>query len=265
MNCDTRSRISPVVRAVLAAAIAGAGLTNVSFAQSDSSMQQTRDAYKEYVQIRKTAAEEASKWKEEKAALEDILKVLAEEKLQLEQQIETVKDSATTADSKRAELRDQLEEAKKIAAKYGSIAADMEIKLKSQLPYLPEPLVAQLRPLLARMPEDPKRTSMSYSQRMQNLVAMLSQIDRWNSTPNLISEISSLDGGAREVKTLYFGLGIAYFADSSGAYAGYGTPTADGWKWETVSGETAINITNALAMYQATKPAAFVTVPVKVN
>ena len=56
-----------------------------------------------------------------------------------------------------------------------------------------------------------------------------------------------------EVKTLYLGLGQAFFVDKKGQYAGVGKPSPEGWQWES-NNDLASSISSAIAIYEGIKP-----------
>ncbi|MCD8482243.1 MAG: DUF3450 domain-containing protein [Verrucomicrobia bacterium] len=119
--------------------------------------------------------------------------------------------------------------------------------------------------MAARLPEDPAATRLSYSQRLQTVVGLLAQIDRFNTDLRSVTEIKTLEDGSHEVQTLYFGLSSALFSNPSGTYAGFGKAGPSGWEWTTVSGRDADNIAAAIDIYSARRAPIFVTVPIAVD
>ena len=98
-------------------------------------------------------------------------------------------------------------------------------KLKKILPILPEPLIEKINPLIRRMPNDSDNTDLSLGQRVQNIVGILSQTDKFNTTITAKREIKAFEEGkAVQVTTLYWGLAMAYYVDDSGKYAGLEFP-----------------------------------------
>ena len=75
---------------------------------------------------------------------------------------------------------------------------------------------------------------------MQNVVGILSQADKFNTTLTATSESREIEGGkVVEVRTLYWGLATAYYVDASGEYAGIGYTGPDGWEWPQIEGKGA--------------------------
>ena len=130
---------------------------------------------------------------------------------------------------------------------------------------LPEPLVEKIKPLSRRLPEDSTNTDLSLGERVQNIVGILSQADKFNTTITQTSEAREIDGGkVVEVRTLYWGLAMAYYVDGSGEYAGIGVPTADGWEWPRIESAGA-EIKQLIDVYEGSEDISFVDVPARIN
>ncbi|BET66693.1 hypothetical protein ASA1KI_16110 [Opitutales bacterium ASA1] len=229
-------------------------------------VERARSAFAEWAQIKSRIAQEKSEWTREQALLADTLETAKAELVALDRRIDEIKNSSTQADGKRAELNTGIEEAKAASEALAQIVTQSEAEVRSLLPMLPAPLVAELQPLLSRLPAEGARTSIPISQRLQTLAALLAQIEKFGSGLSLLSEIRTLaDGEAREVKTLYFGMGAAFFADASGTVAGYGSATPSGWEWKAAEGDAAVRIADAIAIHESTKPPAFVSLPVEIR
>ena len=194
-----------------------------------------------------------------------MLGVLKAEIAELDEKMAALQASATTADQKRAELNNQLEASRATSKAFDGTIASLEQRVTTLTAALPEPLAIELKPLLARLPDDPAKTRLSYSQRLQNVIGILAQTDKFNADVKYISEVKDVGGETREVQTLYLGLAAALFTDASGEYAGYGYPTASGWKWETAAGEQALEVARALDVYLARQSPEFVSVPLKAD
>ncbi|MDP4880188.1 MAG: DUF3450 domain-containing protein, partial [Opitutales bacterium] len=126
---------------------------------------------------------------------------------------------------------------------------------------LPAPLVNKIKPLIRRLPDDPANTELSLGERVQNIVGILSQADKFNTTITMTSESRTIDGGKTiEVRTLYWGLAAAYYVDASGEYAGIGKPSKDGWEWPQIK-DAGPQIKKLLDVYEGSEDIQFVEVP----
>ena len=139
--------------------------------------------------------------------------------------IDDLEASATAADADRAALTEEKERQTAAAAVVKANIGDLETKVKAILTSLPEPLVDKIKPLIRRLPNNPENTKLSLGERVQNVVGILSQADKFNSTITLSNESREIsEGKLVQVTTLYWGLAQAYFVDNSGSYAGTGKP-----------------------------------------
>ncbi len=231
---------------------------------SASSVSDARDLFKEYIEMRKLIGEESSAWENQKITLVDMVAVLKTERDQLQASIETLRGSATSADQKRADLNTAIEKGKATSTAFDSTIATLEESLRTMAPRLPAPLVTELQPLLTRLPTD-STTRLGYSQRLQTIIGVLAQADKFNSDLRYVSAVQVVDGQSIEVQTLYFGLAAALFTDASGTYAGHGFPAADGWKWTRASAADAPQIAEAVDVYLSRRAPAFVPVPLQLD
>lgn len=227
---------------------------------------ETRSVLEEWVETRQIISKEKNDWKTEKAILTDTVELLSNEVARLEEAIKQLEDSADAADEERAELtekRDRLSAGSDVVL--GNIGG-LEKQMAAIIAQLPEPLTDKIQPLIRRLPDDPENTTLSLGERVQNIVGILSQADKFNSTMTLTSETQKLDSGKLvQVSTLYWGSAGAYFVDDSGSYAGYGTPATDGWEWKQLDGAGPA-IRELLSVYDGSSDTIkFVQVPAQIK
>ena len=224
----------------------------------------TRDVLREWVATKALFSEEKETWAEEKAALQDTISILEQEKAMLEKRIEEREEAADAAADRRSELSQRREKLESAAKSLGDTLAGYEDELKGWVDRLPQILKDEIDPLLRRLRKsDP---SVGLGRRLQTVVGILTQIDKFNSTVTYAKTLrEDPDSGAkRESDTLYFGIGYAVYTNSSGSLAGYGKPGPDGWVWETVP-EMAPDVQKLVAIYKNNAPAAYVPVSVTVD
>ena len=260
-------RISGCLRPASRAPFLFAALAVAPFLQSaePAPLATARDTFKEYIEIRKLIGEESTTWASQQIALADMVAVIKAEISQLETTMESLKSSATSADQKRADLSSQIEAGRTTSNAFNSTIATFETDLKAIGLRLPEPLSAELKPLFARLPENPANTRLSYSQRLQSAIGLMAQVDKFNADLKFVSAVQDVGGESLEVQTIYFGLGAALFSDAAGKYSGFGRPTAEGWKWERAAGLEAIAITQSVEIYLSRRSPAFVSVPLVID
>jgi len=224
-----------------------------------------KSTIEQWVETENLISKELNEWKREQALLEDTRSLLRAEREDLRAALEELEEGATAADEKRAELLAEKEELEASRDVVRGQLGELEARLKGMLPYFPEAFSESVVSVVRRLPDPGEETEQSLSQRLRNVVALLSQATKFDNAIALEREVREMsDGSSKEVSTLYLGFGIAYFADPSGAYAGYGAPTESGWKWtETPASSQAI--LDAIAVYEKSKTASFVRLPVSIQ
>lgn len=232
---------------------------------AQNQLTQTRDVLDKWVETRQIISAEKADWKTEKSILGDTVQLLGSELERLEKALADLEASATAADEDRAGLAAEKEELTAAAAVVLDNIGALETQLKAIVQTLPQPLINKIKPLIRRLPDDPTDTSLSLGERVQNIVGILSQADKFNSTLTQTSESRELpDGKTVEVRTLYWGLAMAYYVDASGQYAGIGFPGAGGWEWPQVEGAGA-QIKRLIDVYEGAEDIQFVEVPARIN
>lgn len=238
-----------------------------SHANAASELDDTRSTFIEWTKVKSQISKETSEWKEEKTLLKDMISASESELEMIEKRIVELEQSSTQTDEKKSELSESIAKAKDTASMLEATTAKQEEKARKIVATLPDPLLMDIQPLIQRLPTDEEAAKkMSLSQRVQTVVGILTQVEKFHSQISLVSEIKEVSPGhSKEVKTIYFGLSTAYYADANAQNAGYGYPTEDGWNWAPVSGEPAQRIATAIAIHSNDAPPAFVSLPVEIK
>jgi hypothetical protein len=143
--------------------------------------------------------------------------------------------------------------------------AQLEKRVLGQYKSFPDPLRERIEPLYKRVPTTPAAARLSLGERMQNIIGILSEVDKFNSAVTVVSEIKKADDGKEvAVRTMYLGLGAAYYVDKSGTTAGVGVPGDDGWQW-TARNDLAPKIAKLIYIYENASAAEFVPLPVTIK
>ena len=154
-------------------------------------------------------------------------------------------------------LKKIFESASKVVA---SSIGSLENSLKAIIPSLPDPLIEKIRPLIRRLPDNPEKTDLSLGQRVQNIVGILSQTDKFNTTITATSEVMNLKKENETGHYFIYGFGERLLCDDSGKYAGVGIPTANGWEWPVIDG-VGPQIKQLVDIYEGTGEIQFIQVP----
>jgi len=232
---------------------------------ADSSITDTRETLDKWVETSQIISKEKADWRTERAILSDTEKLLTSELARLSEDLQILETTATTAEEDRAKLTAQKSSVSEASSVVESKIVSLEAELKAIIPTLPLPLINKIKPLIRRLPEDSNNTQLSLGERVQNIVGILSQTDKFNTTITFTSESREIESGKTvEVRTLYWGLAQAYFVDASASYAGIGTPGDNGWEWQRIDSAGA-TIQRLLDVYEGSEAIQFVEVPARIK
>jgi hypothetical protein len=208
---------------------AGAGAARA--AGQGSTVDVFRAQLQKWVETRQILSAEKADWEVEREALAATRKLLEQEKESLAAEIAEFEESSSVADEERnALLLERAEYQRSTATLEGELRA-LEEQVLAIVPRLPEPLQKRLEPLLVQIPDDPQTTRLLLGQRLMNVLGVLAQAEKWNGTATFVSETRPVEDQKVQVRTLYWGLGQAYYVDAQGRTAGVGRPGAAGWEF----------------------------------
>jgi FtsZ-binding cell division protein ZapB len=183
----------------------------------------------------------------------------------LRAKIEEAKKSIAEADKKRTELVRENEKLKEAAASLSSSLVHLEERAKQLLQRLPEALRDRVAPLSQSLPETPEETKLSLSERFQNVVGIVNEVNKFNGEISMRNEVRTLpDGTSAEVTALYLGIGQAYYTGANGTIAGVGTASDEGWVWRAAN-DAASRIAQTIAILKNEEVASFVQVPIEIK
>jgi hypothetical protein len=189
-----------------------------------------RTKTEKWIETRQLISEEKSDWEVERDSLRATRDLLEQQKKALEAEIAELEASSTTADDERRDLLLERAEYLRAGRGLGERIRDMEEQVLALAPQLPEPLQKKLEPLLVQIPEDPETTRLQLGQRLMNVLGVLAQAEKWNGTATFVGETRAVkDDRKVAIRTLYWGLGQAFYVDAQGEAAGIGRPGPEGW------------------------------------
>lgn len=209
------------------------GVPLTSFGSESDSVSAFRDKMAKWVETRQIVSEERAEWLVEKETLEATLDLLRAERKDLRAEVKEFQETGAGADEERRELLLRRAEHQRFSAALATQIADLEAQVLALAPQLPGPLQNRLELLLVQIPEDPEESKVPLGQRLMNVLGVLAQTEKWNSTATFVGETRDVGGSGQKVavRTLYWGLAEAIYVDTNGEVAGMGRPTAEGWEF----------------------------------
>ncbi len=250
----------------LLSALVAFWLTSESVFAQGSKFEEARTHIEKWVQTRQLIARRDADWRVERENIGQSVGLLQREIDLLKEAIDKSEQVDSEADAEKKRITLSLEDLKKANKVVDAALWGMERQALALMTSFPDPLKDRTSNVRSRIPlkkEDLR--GRSAAERMQNVVAMLNEADRFNSAITLAIEVrKDAEGKDRQVQALYLGLGHAYYADQSGSFAGVGVPGAEGWTW-TVNAELGSTIRKVIDIYENERKAEFIAIPVNIQ
>ncbi len=225
---------------------------------------EARSTIGKWIATQQIILKERKDWQEGKEILESRIALLEQEISALETKLDSAKAGSQEASRKESELTDASRQLETSGKRLAEVVTGVEGSIRALHGSMPTPVQERLAPLYQRIPEDPSGTKASVGERYQNVLGILNEINKANGEILLVNEIRALsDGTPSEVKSIYVGLGQAYYL-SPGGEAGVGRPTPEGWEW-TPANELAGNLREVVEILQNKGKPKFITLPVEIR
>lgn len=245
-------------------AAAGAlSLTGLYSASADV-VKDTQHMLSEWISLEKQISEEKFEWIEQKEVLENSIEFMETEIASLKDIIKTAEETASAGERKRSELDTEKEKLDSATDDITAAVDSYEAKILELSLTWPNAFREAVDTFLKRIPNEEQKKTTPITTRLQNVVAIMSQFDKFQGIVTKDTGIQEVAGESREVTTLYFGFAYAYYVDGTGEYAGYGYPSSDkGWDWKT-DPTIAEDVSQLVAIYDRSIDAQFLGMPAKI-
>ena len=251
--------LKPIRAAVLLALLAASAAT------AETVLNDTRTTLEKWVETRQLVSKARTDWQTDKETLEQTVQLFSRELATVAEQMGKISTNNVQVDKERAEAEALKKSATESLERTREFATGAEVKIVKLVPQLPVPLQEIIRPLLNKIPADASVTKMSAAERMQVVVGILGELDKFNNAVAIFSEKRKNSQGEEvAVETIYVGLGAAYFVNDANNFSGVGTPGAAGWEW-TAKPEIAASVRDVIRVYRNEHPANFVALPATVR
>ncbi len=224
----------------------------------------TKELISKWVETKKLISLESEEWKIEQEVLKDRIDLISSERNSLREKINETESLINQSDTKRTDLGKDNESLKKASTLLSEKINILENKLLILLPTLPQHIQEKIKPLSQRIPLN-KKNELTLSERYQNVVGIVNELNKGASEISVISEVRSLlDGESAEVQTLYLGYAHAFYCTIKGDIAGIGYPSRDGWVWKPKN-EIAQEIADSIAIFKNEMVAEYITLPINMD
>jgi hypothetical protein len=224
-----------------------------------------RAALEKWVETRRLESREKQDWRVGREILEGRIDLVRREADTFRQQTAQATNDMGDVDKKLAELRAGNAELAAVTAGLGDSIAKLEAGTLAMLGRSPVLLRERVKPLSQRVPKDPAQSKMTLSERFQNVVGILNEVNKFAREVHIASEVRDLQDGAKaEVSVFYIGLAQAYYCNEAGGVAGVGRPGDADWVWEP-DNDLVGAVAGAIGVHRNEKPADYVRLPVTVK
>jgi hypothetical protein len=225
----------------------------------------TRAALEQWVETQRVISLEKRDFELSKQILTERIELVQREIEELQAKIGEAEKSIGETDAKRGELFEQNDKLKAAADFLGQMLIPLETRTREMVRRLPDPLKERLKPLSQRLPDNSEDTEISLSERFQNVVGILNEVNKANREISVTSESRKLpDGTAAEVTGLYLGVGQGFYVGANGTVAGVGQPIAEGWNWKA-DNASAPKVTETIAILKNEQVAKYVPLPLEIQ
>jgi hypothetical protein len=232
---------------------------------AETPLVETRSALEKWVETRQLVSKAKSDWQADKETIQQTIELFERELKSVAEQMAKVSTNSVQVDKERAEAEALQKASKESLEGARRFAAGFESEVTKLVPRLPLPLQDILKPLLNRLPTDAANTKMTAAERIQVVIGILNEFDKFNNAVTIFSEKRKNEKGEEvSVETVYVGLGAAYFVSDAGDFSGMGTAGPSGWEW-TVKPALGDSVREIIRIYKNERPARFVALPVVIK
>lgn len=230
-----------------------------------SPLDETVTALEQWVETERSISETKTQWESDRSSMKSLISIYEREIEVLTEAIAEAEKDTSAAEIRRAELNRQNKEIKDLEAEALELIKVSEAAVKTLGPVLPPPLRKELQPLFTSIPENPDDSKLAVGQRIQPIVAILTQVQKFNQVVTLVEDFREFEAGRTvQTETVYFGLGAAYYVDQVNENAGYGVIGPDGWEWKADNALIPA-VRSFVDIYRGTQQARYVELPISLN
>lgn len=232
---------------------------------ADGSLEAARTTLEQWVETRQLIGKTKTDWQSDRELLGQTLELFKRELQTIREERSKLSTNSIQGEKERAEAEASLQAANESLAAIAQFAAGFETQLVPFVSRLPVPLQDIIRPFLNRLPSNSATSRITVPERLQAIVGILNEIDKFNNAVTIFNERrKNAKGEEVSVDTVYVGLGAAYYVNSTGDLAGTGQPGTNGWEWN-IKPELAAPIREVIRIYRNERSTRFVSLPVTIR
>jgi|688.fasta_scaffold25829_2 hypothetical protein len=238
-------------------------LAGVATAQDE--LETAKQNLGKWLETERLVTKEAQDWRVGKELIQERIDLIRRESDALKERIAQAKKDMGESAVKAAELKAQNDMIKAGTKSLADEIKKLEFRTLAMLPRTPEPVRVRVAPLTQRIRANPADTKLTLSERYQNVVGTLNELNKAMRELSVSGEVRQLaDGRKVEVTVFYIGLAQAYYVNEKSGVAGVGLLGPYGWTWQEHN-DLVGAVARVLAIYRGESPAAYVALPICVK
>jgi len=229
-------------------------------------LEQAKALLDKWYETQRTISKEESDWRMGKEVLQERIDLTKRESDTLQEKLVATRQETVESEKKVTELKTVNETLKKGLQPLTHDIKALELRVLALVTRTPEPVRQRVAPLTQRIPTATTSNKISLSERYQNVIGVLNELNKVAREISVASEVRTLEKGVQvEVTVIYLGLSQAYYVNEKSRVAGVGQLDKGGvWRWEAHN-ESVDAVVQLLGIYKGEKPAAYVPLAVKVQ
>jgi len=198
-------------------------------------MNNARSLLQKWAETERLIASERHEWEQGKALLEGRIALVEQSIGEMKKKIEEAETKLADARKRTAEAEAEKAQAKEASDALLAAAGELEAGVRSLIIRVPNSVKEKVKLLAERIPKEGAEVkNITAAERYQNVLGILNELNKANLEIASLPEIHEVGEGKKaEVKTIYVGLGQAYFVNAAGDIGGVGVPGTDDWVWNT--------------------------------
>ena len=198
----------------------------------DEYYSEIRETISQWAQTLKEIQTAEEDWKSESLLLEGQKESLTAEEDDLTDSIKLAKEERDSSDKDSVELVNKKKKLEDVTKLIDSEITKFENRILKLDKVLPRPLRDKFAPQYETMRlSEEKKKEIGSAKRVQNLLAAVTEIEKFQNKITDVSEIIKVKDIEQQVDTLYFGLSIAYAVNKTGDWAAIATGNS-GWEFK---------------------------------
>ncbi|MBT3376798.1 MAG: DUF3450 family protein [Lentisphaerae bacterium] len=232
-----------------------------------SDVEEIQTMVRQWIALKQELARSQTEWQEHQALLTDEMRLLEKRRDVLKKRLARQDELAKGSGKGFAGLQGRRRALSKTVASLSGVVEAAEKDLRAWSERLPPLLVGPLQDSFRKLPlpDGASAAPAALAERLQlvfGIYAQLQQLTRSVHVGRMV--LAAPDGRQIEMDVMFIGLGAAYAVSADDSQAAVGRSGREGWSWEWQNG-VAPAVRQLFACYRKESPAAFVSVPIRLN